>query len=117
MDKTTRGLLIALGSIVALTVGMNFLAEVIWDINSIWGPQWTKEAAQADDDFAFRLKIECHEDRRELRQAEEQRIAMKEFRRYSQSIWEGTKLHQAEPRAVSMESEEACKQRLEAQRR
>ena len=124
MDKTTKGLLIALGSIVALAVGMNFLAEVIRDINAIWGPQWRKEAAQkaakqkADEDFAFRLKIECHEDRRELRHAEEQRIAMREFRRYSQTIWEGTRLHQSEPRAVPpVESEEACKQRLEAQRR
>ena len=75
MDKTTKSLLIALGSIVALAVGMNFLAEVIRDINAIWGPQWRKEAAQkaarqkADEDFAFRLKIECHEDRRELRHA------------------------------------------------
>ena len=44
------------------------------------------------------------------------RIAMKEFRRYSQSIWEGTKLHQTEPRTVPpVESEETCRQRLEAQ--
>ena len=115
MDKTTKGLLIALGSIVALAVGMNFLSEVIRDINAIWGPQWRKKAAE---DFALRLKIECHEDRRELRHAEEQRIAMREFRHYSQTIWEGTRLHQSEPRAVlPVESEEACKQRLEAQRR
>ena len=116
MDKTTKGLLIALGSIVALAVGMNFASKVINDIAEIRERQeW---ARKADEDFAFRLKIECHEDRRELRHAEEQRIAMREFRRHSQTIWEGTRLHQSEPRAVPpVESEEACRQRLETQRR
>ena len=35
MDKTTKGLLIALGSIVALAVGMNFASKVINDIAEI----------------------------------------------------------------------------------
>lgn len=123
MDKTTKRVLITLGSIVAVAVGMNSLVEATQNIYLIWGPQWRKEAAQkavrqkADEDFAFQLKIECHEDRRELRQAEEQRIAMREFRRYSEPMWEGTRFHQSKPRAVPpVESEEACKQRLKAQR-
>ena len=116
MDKTTKGLLIALGSIVALAVGMNFASKVINDIAEIRERQeWVKKA---NEEAGWRLRIECHEDRRKLRHAEEQRAAMKEFRRYSQSIWEGTKLHQTEPRMVPpVESEEACRQRLEAQRR
>ena len=116
MDKTTKGLLIALGSIVALTVGMNFASKVINDIAEIRErEEWIKKD---NEEAGWRLRIECHEDRRKLRHAEEQRIAMKEFRRYSQSIWEGTKLHQTEPRTVPpVESEEACRQRLEAQRR
>ena len=113
MDKTTKGLLIALGSIVALAVGMNFASKVINEIAEIRERQ---ERPFEWDETGFRLHIECHEDRRKLRHAEEQRIAMKEFRRYSQSIWEGTKLHQTEPRTVPpVESEEACRQRLEAQ--
>ena len=35
MDKTTKGLLIALGAIVALAVGMNFASKVINDIAEI----------------------------------------------------------------------------------
>ena len=113
MDKTTKGLLIALGSILALAVGMKFASKVINDIAEIRERQ---ERAKKESETGFRLRIECHEDWRKLRHAEEQRIAMKEFRRYSQSIWEGTKLHQTEPRTVPpVESEEACRQRLEAQ--
>ena len=109
MDKTAKALLIALGGILLPAVGMNFINKVINDVAEI---SEAKERQKKEGEFAFRARIECHKDRRELRQIEEQRIATKEFQRYSQSIWEGTKLHQTEPRTAQLESLDECMKRL-----